>query len=126
MRRPSRSTLALGATAAALVTAASLQAAPAVTTLKASVGPDTGPSSPISLKKAGAKVSSLPAGTYTVKVNDKTTEHNFYLFGPGVTIRTGVEFKGKRSFSVTFKKGKVYRFLCTVDPLTMKGRFRAT
>ena len=126
MRRPSRSTLALGTIAAALVTAASLQAAPAVKTLTASVGPDTGPSSPISLKKAGAKISSLPAGTYTVKVNDKTREHNFYLFGPGVTLRTGVEFKGTRSFTATFKKNKTYRFLCTVDPLTMKGSFKVT
>jgi hypothetical protein len=126
MTRPSRSTLALGAAAAALVATASLQAASAVTTLNGSVGPDTGPRSPISLKKNGVKVSSLRAGTYKVKVNDKTTEHNFYLYGPGVTIRTGLEFTGTRTFSVTFKKGKLYRFICTVDPLTMKGSFRAT
>jgi plastocyanin len=127
MTRPSRTTLALGTAAAALVAAASLQAAaPAVKTLNASVGPDTGPRSPISLKRNGATVSSIAAGAYTVKVNDKTNAHNFYLYGPGVTVRTGVEFRGRRTFSVTFKKGKTYRFICTVDPLTMKGSFRAT
>lgn len=126
MIRPSRSTLVLGVVMAALGATASLQAAPVVTTLNASVGPDTGSSSPISLRKAGANVSTLRAGTYTIKINDKTREHNFYLYGPGVTVRTGVEFKGTRSFSATFKKGKTYRFLCTVDPLTMKGSFKAT
>jgi plastocyanin len=126
MTRHSRSTLAAGVAAVALVAAASLNAAPALKRLNASVGPDTGPRSPISLKKAGANVSSLAAGTYTIRVNDKTRQHNFYLFGPGVTLRTGVEFKGTRSFTATFKKNKTYRFLCTVDPLTMKGSFRAT
>lgn len=125
MQRSSRLTLTVATAAAGLVTAASLQAAPAVTALSASVGPDVGASSPISLTKGGAKVTTLRRGTYRMTVRDRARNHNFYLFGPGITVRTGVGFVGTKVFTVTFKKG-LYRFLCTVDPLTMRGSFRVT
>ena len=111
--------------AAGLVLATSLRAAPALVGLSASVGPDVGPRSPISLTKGGAAFSTLRPGTYRITVRDRTREHNFYLYGPGVTVRTGVPAVGTRVFTVTFKKG-LYRFLCTVDPLTMRGSFRVT
>ena len=39
---------------------------------------------------SGAPVSSLKAGSYTVKVSDKSKIHNFHLTGPGVEQTTSV------------------------------------
>ena len=120
-----RTHLTLLAAVVGLALAASLQAAPGVANLAASVGPDQGSRSPISITKGGARFATLRAGAYRLTVRDRAKEHNFYLYGPGVAVRTGVEAVGTRVFTVTFRKG-LYRFLCTVDPLTMKGSFRVT
>ena len=46
----------------------------------------------ISLRtEAGAAVTDLPAGTYTIEVRDQSISHNFHLSGPGVDQRTDVE-----------------------------------
>ena len=42
-----------------------------------------GPGFTITLKKAGKKVTTLTAGTYSITVVDKSNIHNFHLRGPG-------------------------------------------
>jgi hypothetical protein len=75
-------------------------------TLKGSVGPGHA----ISLKKSGAAVHSLAAGKYTVKVRDRSRKLNFHLKGLGVNRKTGVHFKGKKTWKVKLSPGKyVYK-----------------
>ncbi len=74
--------------------------------LKGSVGPGH----TISLKKGGAAVKSLKKGKYTVKVRDRSAKLNFHLKGRGVNKKTGVGFKGKKTFKVKLRAGKyVYK-----------------
>lgn len=103
---------------AALVVAA--PAAPATGTLN---GVD-GPGFTITLKKGGVKVTSLRAGTYRVVVADKSNIHNFHLTGSGVNKSTSVAFVGTKTWTVTFKKGFTYRFVCDPHKTTMKGSFK--
>jgi plastocyanin len=106
---------------ASLGLAAPALAAPAATPLTGTVGPGF----TITLAKAGKKVSSLKAGSYTVTVSDKSTAHNFHLLGPGVNKEiTTVPFQGTKSLTVTLKKG-TYTYQC--DPhasVGMKGTFK--
>jgi plastocyanin len=121
MHRHSR--VALGALAlASLGIAAPALAAPAAATpLTGTVGPGF----TITLAKAGKKVTSLKAGSYTITVTDKANIHNFHLLGPGVNKEiTSVPFQGKKSVTVTLKKGS-YTYQC--DPHAsggMKGSFK--
>jgi plastocyanin len=62
------------------------------------------------------------AGKIKLVVNDKSSIHNFRLKGPGVNIATSVPAMGKKTFTVTLKKGK-YTFLCDPHPTSMKGTF---
>lgn len=85
----------------------------------------TGPGFTITLKKAGKKVKTLTAGTYTITVSDKSSAHNFVLTGPGVKNKliTGLGFKGTKTVSVKLKKGK-YEYYCTPHrSMGMKGFF---
>jgi plastocyanin len=83
------------------------------------------PNFKIELKNNGRDVKSLKAGTYTIKVEDKASIHNFRLVGPGVNRSTGVAFKGETSWRVTLKPG-TYRFLCDPHASMMRGTFRVT
>jgi plastocyanin len=91
-------------------------------TLTASVGPGF----EISLTGAdGAAVSSLPAGDYTIEVDDQSDIHNFHLTGPGVNVKTDVSQTGTKTFTVTLKKG-TYRFVCDPHASQMKGSFKVS
>lgn len=74
----------------------------------------TGPSFTITLKKAGKKVTTLKPGKYTITVSDKSVEHDFWLTGPGIKNKhiTGLGFTGKKTVTVTLKKGR-YEYYCT-------------
>ena len=111
-----RLTLA-GAVALTLAIAAPTGAA--TTKLVASVGPST----TITLTKGGRKVSSLKPGAYAITINDKSSNHNFHLTGPGVNKKTTVTFKGTKTWTVTLKKG-TYRYVCDPHSSFMKGSFR--
>jgi hypothetical protein len=92
--------------------------------LLATVGPDFD----ITLKTpAGANVRRLRAGTYTIVVSDRTGDdsHNFHLRGFRVNRATGVPFVGRRTWTVRFMRGKVYRFVCDPHAFAMYGSFRA-
>lgn len=76
----------------------------------------------ISLKQGSKKVSSLKAGKYTIVVQDKASDHNFHLSGPGVNKTTSVGGKGTSTWTVTLKKG-TYKFMCDPHASFMKGQF---
>ena len=76
----------------------------------------------ISLKMGTKKVTSLPAGTYTIVVIDKAADHNFHLTGPGVNKTTSVGAKATTTWKVTLKAG-TYKYVCDPHKGFMKGSF---
>ena len=71
---------------------------------------------------AGARVTHLDPGTYTLTVHDHSDFHNFHLSGPGVDASTAIDFIGDQSFTVTFTDG-TYFFNCDPHSSRMKGTF---
>jgi hypothetical protein len=112
---------ALGTVAlvAAIAVASPAEAAPK--RLVATVGPG----STISLKTPlGRAVRTIPAGTYTIAVTDKSDEHNFRLSGARVSKATSVDSTGRATWTVKLARGKTYRFWCDPHADDMKGSFR--
>ena len=107
--------VALAAVTAALLVPSAIAATP---TLNGTVGPGF----TITLTKSGAKVTKLKAGTYIIKVADKSNIHNFRLKGPGVNKSTAVSFKGTVTWKVTLKAGK-YTVVCDPHATIMKQSF---
>jgi plastocyanin len=100
-------------------------AAPAGTTATKLAG-TTGPGMTITLKKAGKKITTLSPGRYTITVSDKSVAHDFVLVGPGVRNRTitPLAYMGRKSATVTLKRGR-YEFYCTPHrTMGMRGYFR--
>ena len=83
-----------------------------------------GPGFTITLKQSGAKVTKLKAGKYSITVSDLSSSHDFHLTGPGVNKTTSVGGTGKTTWTVTFQKGKTYRFVCDPHASFMKGSFK--
>jgi plastocyanin len=104
--------------AAALVFSATAGAAAKAKTLTAT----TGPGFTISLKSGGKLVKTLPAGSYTIVVHDKSNIHNFHLTGPGVNKKTSVTAVGTTTWHVKLKKG-TYKYVCDPHKTLMKGSF---
>jgi len=75
---------------------------------------------------SGNSVRHLDPGSYTIKVVDKSPEHNFHLTGPGVDKATEigqtVEETGALTWDVTFQDGR-YHFQCDAHPSTLFGDF---
>jgi plastocyanin len=88
---------------------------------------EVGPGFTIEVKQNGKDAESVKAGTYTLKVEDKSDQHNFHLTGPGVdNVVTDVGFVGDKTATVTLKQG-TYTYQC--DPHAssgMKGTFEVT
>lgn len=96
---------------------------PRIQTLTATVGPGA----TISLRTSrGARVSRLKAGRYRIVVRDRSSMHNFHLLGLGVNKNTTVGFRGTVTWTVSFRKGRIYRFRCDPHAARMRGSFRAT
>ena len=110
--------LALIAVLAAALAAPAAFARPAASTLVATVGPGF----TITLTSGGKKVTTLKAGTYTIKVADKSSIHNFHLTGSGVNKKTSVAAKVNTTWKVVLKKG-TYKFVCDPHKSFMKGSF---
>lgn len=86
-----------------------------------------GPGATISLRTSrGARVTRLKAGRYRIVVRDRSAKHDFHLTGPGVNKKTGVRFRGSVTWTVTFRKGRTYRFVCDPHRRQMRGSFRTT
>jgi hypothetical protein len=107
--------------------AASLVVVPAygkasLVTLKGEVGPGFS----IEVEKAGKDLKTIKKGTYKIKVEDKSTIHNFHLLGPGLNKKTSVQFKGETTWTIKLKPGR-YTYQCDPHAASgMKGRFRVT
>jgi plastocyanin len=112
--------------AAALV-AASVVAASASSMSLATLKGTVGPGFTISLKSSsGAAVKTLKHGPYTFVVSDKSSSHNFFLKGPGVSKAiTSIGGTGTKTVTVTLKPG-TYKFMCQAHPTSMFGSFRVT
>ena len=112
--------LALAAAVAAVALVATAQAK------SAGLTGEVGPGFTIEVKKGGKDLEKIKAGTYTIKVEDKASIHNFHLFGPGLNKKTGISFTGETTWRIKLKPGR-YTYQC--DPhasLGMKGHFRVT
>ncbi len=91
-------------------------------TLMGSVGPGF----EISLtNEDGSAVESLPAGSYTIEVNDQSDIHNFHLTGTGVDEATEVAEVETETFNVTFEAG-TYTYVCDPHASQMTGSFEVT
>src|SRR5206468_10641027 len=110
--------LALVAVVAALALVVSAAAQAATPPLVATVGPGF----TITMAQLTKKVVKLKAGTYTIKVSDKSSIHNFHLTGPGVKKTTSVSATGLSTWVVKLVKG-TYKFLCDPHAAIMKGSF---
>jgi plastocyanin len=87
---------------------------------------EVGPSFKIEVSKNESDVTKLKAGTYRIKIEDKSSIHNFHLFGPGLNKKTGVSFTGEKTWVVKLKPGR-YTYQC--DPHAfggMRGHFKVT
>ena len=73
---------------------------------------------------AGAPVTTLPAGTYTVQVDDPSTIHNVHLSGAGVDEKTSVGETASPTWQVTLTPGQ-YTYRCDPHP-RMMGTFTVT
>jgi plastocyanin len=84
-----------------------------------------GPGAVITLKNtAGVKVARIKAGTHRFVIRDRSSSHNFHLVKPGTDLRTGVSFRGTRTWSVRIARGVAYRYVCDPHRSSMRGSFR--
>jgi hypothetical protein len=82
-----------------------------------------GPGKAISLRRSsGAKVTLLKTGKAKITVRDLSAKDNFHLIGPGANAKTGIAFRGTKTWSLTLRKG-LYRYRSDAHP-TLKGSFR--
>jgi plastocyanin len=110
--------LLLAVVAAALIVVPAYAKSDAVA-LKGEVGPGFS----IEVEQAGKDLKTTKPGTYRIKVEDKSSIHNFHLIGPGVNKKTGVSFQGETTWTVKLKPGR-YTYQCDPHAFSgMKGHF---
>jgi hypothetical protein len=86
-----------------------------------------GPTSTIVLKRAnGTVVKNTSRGNKTFVIRDRSTSHNFHLYGPGVDRRTRVAFVGTRTWSPLLLRIGRYTIVCDRHPSTMIRRFNVS
>jgi len=104
--------LALAALAVAVPALALAQTAELIGT----VGPDF----TISLTRPdGSAVATLDPGAYTIKVDDRSEEHNFHFTGPGVDMATSAAAVETATWQVSVVDGR-YTIVCDVHPIQMR------
>jgi plastocyanin len=87
---------------------------------------ETGPGYTIEVNLNGKDVKTLKAGTYRIKIEDKSAIHNFHLMGKGVNKSTTVSFTGEKTWTVKLAPG-TYTYQCDIHATQgMKGTFRVT
>ena len=84
-----------------------------------------GPGFTITLKEDGKKVTTLKAGTYSFKVEDKSSIHNFHLTGPGVNVKTSIPGVSTVTWKLKLKKG-TYKYVCDPHATIMHGSFKVS
>ncbi|HYX88549.1 MAG TPA: hypothetical protein VE753_04205 [Gaiellaceae bacterium] len=121
MKRTTLAALAVACVAASALTGSAFSRGTAPT-LRGVVGPGY----TISLKKAGKRVTTLKAGTYTFAVSDRSTFHNFTLEqekgGKFERHLTSTPFQGSKSVTVRLKRGR-WKYYCSVHESQMFGFF---
>jgi len=73
----------------------------------------------------GAAVTSLPAGSYTLEIVDKTDIHNFHLTGEGVDVTSEVSGQEDENYDITLVAGS-YHYQCDPHASQMNGDFEVT
>ena len=118
-----RSCLVLGTLAAVALVASGVGSTASAKTVTGTVGPGF----TIGLTMNGKKVTKLKASTpYRFLINDRSTSHDFHLRGPGIDrVLTTVGFAGKKSYTLTLRKGS-YRFFCDPHASFMHGGFKVS
>jgi plastocyanin len=87
---------------------------------------EVGPGFTIEVKKGNTDLKTIRAGMYRIKIEDKSSLHNFHLIGPGINKKTSVAFKGELSWTIRLKPGR-YTYQCDPHAASgMKGNFRVT
>jgi plastocyanin len=87
---------------------------------------EVGPGFSIDVEKGSKDLKTIKAGTYKIKVEDKSSIHNFHLRGPGLNKKTSVSFKGETTWKIKLKPGR-YTYQCDPHAASgMKGSFRVT
>ena len=74
----------------------------------------------------GRPVTELEPGLYTIRVRDRSTQHNFHLASNqdgSVDFRTELDFVGEQDFTVTFRDSTRYAYACEPHWQTMNGSF---
>lgn len=69
----------------------------------------------------GTPAEDLPAGSYTITVDDASFMHNWRLTGEGVDVATGVAAKESKVFQVELVAGQTYTFVCDPHTSSMSG-----
>ena len=72
---------------------------------------------------SGHRLTRVAAGTYRIKIEDKSPIHNFHLTGPGVNKTTSVGGVSETTWTVTLKAG-TYTYMCDPHVGQMRGTFR--
>jgi plastocyanin len=117
-----RLTLLLGLVAVALTAVVGVNAATSKESFN--LKGEVYPSYKIEFVNAADKpVKTVKAGTKRIRIEDKSSIHNFHLKGPGVNRSTSVGFIGERMWTVKLKPGK-YTYWCDPHSSTMHGSFR--
>jgi plastocyanin len=73
----------------------------------------------------GSEVTSLPAGTYTLEIVDKSDIHNFHITGPGVDEMSEVGEQEDEEYTIDLQAG-TYNFVCDPHASQMSGSFEVT
>ena len=94
--------------------------------LTAVVGTDDDPDAFVIMlmDDAGEMVTDLPAGDYTIEVDDPSAIHNFHLTGGDVDESTTVDEVTQTTWDVTLEAGD-YEYVCDPHP-NMSGAFTVT
>jgi plastocyanin len=77
----------------------------------------------------GNAITSVPAGTYTFVVRDRSTLHNFHFASNEdrtVDFRTELGFVGEQGFTVTLQPNTEYAYACEPHWQTMNGHLFST
>ena len=83
-----------------------------------------GPTATITLKRGdGTNVTRAVHGLRTFVIRDRSTVHNFHLFGPGVDRATSLAFVGTRTWTPVRLRIGTYVFRCDAHPRTMRKTF---
>ncbi len=126
--------MAVGAAAAALAVAGcggSDSSSSGETTAATDTTADSGPASGTLTGSVGPGFdismaeTTVAAGTYTLKVDDQASSHDFHFTGDGVDVSTDVSGTAEQTFTVTLTPG-TYTFVCDPHSSQMHGTLTVT